>query len=302
MHRHILILRPGAIGDTLLTFPLLRALKDEQTRITFVSNPAVLPLASMFGLADAVFDFGAVEWSTLFSQAGIHPPFLRDIMQHTDRAICWLRDPDAVVQHNLSTAGIQDIIIAPGRPTEASGLHIVTYLAQTIGMILTEQERFQAFSSGPLDAAQGVALHPGSGGASKCWPIAHFAEVIQGLWQQSISVLLLAGPADTERLSALLQLIGTPPTPPLLKTLVNAPLVEVAEHLRHCKAYLSNDSGITHLAAMLSIPTLVLFGPSNPTMWRPVGPDVQVLYEPELKNLPAKIVKGVLIDRYCLLT
>ena len=294
----ILIVRPGAIGDTLLTFPLLRALKtrNEQTHITFVSNPAVLPLASMFGLADAVFDFGAVEWSELFSQSGIRSPFLQDIMQHTNRAICWLRDPDEIVQRNLYATGVQDIIIAPGRPSEASGLHIVAYLAQTLGITFTEQKRSQAFSSGPLNDTQRVAIHPGSGGASKCWPLSRFAEFIIALWQQSIPVLLLAGPAETERLSALLQLIGPTPTPALLETVVNAPLVEVAEHLRHCNVYLGNDSGITHLAAMLGIPTVVLFGPSSPTLWRPVGPYVQVVYEPELKNLLVDVVLNAIMS------
>ncbi len=293
----ILIVRPGAIGDTLLTFPLLRALKtrNEQIHITFVSNPTVLPLASMFGLADAVFDYGAAEWSELFSQSGIRSPFLQDIMKHTNRAICWLRDPDEIVQRNLYAASVRDVTVVPGRPTETSGLNIVTYLAQTLGITLTEQELSQTFSSGRLNNAQGIAIHPGSGGASKCWPLARFAEVIIALWQQSIPVLLLAGPADMERLSALIQLIGTPPTPALLKTVVNAPLIEVAGHLRHRNVYLGNDSGITHLAAMLGIPTVVLFGPSSPTLWKPVGPYVQVLYEPELKNLSVEAVLNTIM-------
>lgn len=297
MTTRILILRPGAIGDTLLAFPLLQALKthNQQTHITLVSNPVVLPLASMFGLADAVYDYSAVEWSELFSQSGVRTPFLRDLMKSTTRAICWLRDPDKIVQHNLASVGIQDIVIAPGRPLETSELHIVTYLAQTIGITLTEQERLQAFSPGPLKDAQGIAIHPGSGGTSKCWPLTHFAEVIKTLWKKNVPVLLLAGPADTERLSTLLQLIGNPPAPALLRTVVNAPLVEVAEHLQQYTIYLGNDSGITHLAAMLGIPTIVLFGPSSPTMWKPIGPDVQVMYEHELKNLSVEVVLDTII-------
>ncbi len=296
MTTHILILRPGAIGDTLLTFPILRALKTRngQTHITFVSNPAVLPLASMFRLADSVFNYGALEWSELFSQSGVRSALMRDIIQNMDRAICWIRDPDGIVQHNLQIAGIQDIIIAPGRPTEASDLHIVTYLANTLGIRLTEQERSQPFSSGPLHDAPGVALHPGSGGAFKCWPIAHFAEVITTLWQQGTPVLLLAGPADTERLYKLTQLIGTAPSPKLLKILVNAPLIEVTTQLQHYSVYLGNDSGITHLAAMLGLPTVVLFGPSSPTLWKPIGPHVQVLFEPELENIQVKQVIDML--------
>ncbi len=297
MKTHILILRPGAIGDTLLTFPILRALKarSEQTHITFVSNPLVLPLASSFGLADAVFDYGALEWSELFSQSGIRSPFMQNILHHTNRAICWIRDPDKIVQHNLHSVGIQDVTVAPGRPLEGSNMHIVTYLAHTIGITLTERERSHTFSSGPHNNAQGVALHPGSGGASKCWPVEHFAQVIKALWQQNIPVLLLAGPADTERLVTLLQLIGNPPMPSLLKPLVNAPLIEIASHLQHCKAYLGNDSGITHLAAMLGIPTVVLFGPTNPNIWKPIGPDVCVLYEPDLKHVSVKVVLHTII-------
>ena len=292
MKTHILILRPGAIGDAVLTFPLLRAMKtrNEQTHITFVSNSAVLPLATHFGLADAVFDYGAIEWSKLFSQSGIRSVFMQKIVQRTHRAICWLRDPDGIVQHNLHVAGILDVIIAPGRPSPPNEMHIITYLAATIGMTLNEQERSQAFSSGPYNDAQGIAIHPGSGGVSKCWPVEYFAETIKTLWQQNTPVLLLAGMADAERLTALLRLIETPPTPSLLEIIVNYPLLEVAEYLRQCKAYLGNDSGITHLAAMLGIPTVALFGPSNPNVWRPVGLHVQVIYEPELKDLAVDVV------------
>lgn len=297
MATRILVIRPGAIGDTLLTFPLLRAFKTRtrDIRITFVSNPAVLPLAQKFGLADAVFDYGALEWSELFSQNGIRSAFMQGILRRTNRSICWLRDPDEIVQHNLSANGIVDVTIAPGRPTEPSGVHIVTYLAQTIGMTLTKQERSQAFASGSADDAQEVAIHPGSGGAAKCWPITHFAAIIKELWQQAIPVLLLAGLADTERLSALLKLISSPPTPSLLKIVVNYPLVEVAEHLQHCKGYLGNDSGITHLAAMLGLPTVVLFGPSNPIVWRPVGPNVHVLHKPMLEHLSVEVVLYTLL-------
>ncbi|GAC1353902.1 MAG: glycosyltransferase family 9 protein [Ktedonobacteraceae bacterium] len=293
MDKHLLIIRPGAIGDTLLTFPLLRALKTRNTQlhITFVSNPTVLPLAQKFGLADTGFDYGASAWSELFSQAGIHSAFMQGIVQHTHRAICWLRDPDAIVRHNLYAAGVADVTVAPGRPTEGSETHVVTYLAQTLDMTLTEQERSQMFGSGPVSNAQGIAIHPGSGGAAKCWPVTHFAAVIRALWQHQIPVLLLAGPADTERFSMLMQLIMSPPTPLLLKLVVDAPLVEVAERLQHCEGYLGNDSGMTHLAAMLGLPTIVLFGPSNPIVWRPVGPDVHILHEPNLENI---LVESVL--------
>ena len=310
MSETLLIIRPGAIGDTLLAFPILRTLKKQkQARITFVSNPAVLPLASAFELADVVFDYGALVWSELFSPSGIRSPLLLDILQQTNSVICWLRDADGIVEHNLRQAGITRIRIAPGRPAETSNMHIVEYLARTLGMMLTndvlqtmprtDDEGIQLLEQGhptniSSNSVRTVAIHPGSGSAAKCWPIEHFASVITKLWQHHIPVLLLAGPADTERLDTLLALIGVPPASSLLEIMTDAPLLAVATRLKNCSAYLGNDSGITHLAAMLGVPTLALFGPSNPNVWRPVGTHVQVLYNSKLESIRVETVLDIL--------
>ena len=140
-----------------------------------------------------------------------------------------------------------------------------------------------------------VAIHPGSGAAEKCWPISHFAEVIKRLWEQGHSVLLLSGPADIERMHDLLKHLSYPPISEMFKLLTNAPLLDVAHQLQHCRCYLGNDSGITHLAAMLGIPTIAIFGPTDPQVWRPVGPCVKVIHEPKLEDLSEdNVLKAVL--------
>jgi len=161
-------------------------------------------------------------------------------------------------------------------------------------LTLAEQEMTHPFLSRPSNTTRTVAIHPGSGGAAKCWLIESFVNVITELWRRQIPVLLLTGPADTERLATLLELIAMPPTPSLLKIMSNAPLVDVAEQLKDCSAYLGNDSGITHLAAMLGLPTIALFGPSNLNVWKPVGPLVQVAYNPELENIRVEVVLDML--------
>src|SRR5258708_19693431 len=104
------------------------------------------------------------------------------------------------------------------------------------------------------------------------------AAVTEGLWQKSGGVVLVGGQADTEGVRDLINLVATPPRPEMFKTLTNEPLLEVARHLQPCRCYLGNDSGITHLAAMLGVPTVALFGPSDPAVWEPVGPCTKVLY------------------------
>lgn len=287
---HILIIRPGAIGDTLLTFPVIEALKAhyQDPHVTLVSNPAVLPLAQAWHIADEVANYGDTQWSELFSTAGICSPIMHSVLQRITLAICWLRDPDGVVKRNLLAAGIQHEIVAPGRPPQGARRHIVEYLAQTVGIAIavSTPPRLPPLYASNLNAnPMFIAIHPGSGGASKCWPVSHFAAVIKALWVRHVPVLLLAGPADTGRVTALLQQLPSPPQASLLNVVIDAPLLHVAELLQGCKGYLGNDSGITHLAALLNVPTLALFGPSDPAVWRPLGASVRILHEPVLENL-----------------
>src|SRR5437764_6315360 len=233
---HIVIIRPGAIGDALLTFPVLQILRKHYTdaHITLVSNAQVLPLALAFGIAEEVFDFQDIQWSELFSTDGIRTPFIQDLLGQTDLAICWLRDPDGIIEHNLKTTGIKQIIIAPGRPTEGERVHIVDYLSLTVGLTpagarFIEPSSWSTINSDYKDTKnQYVAIHPGSGAEQKCWPVSHFAVIIERLWKQNRPVLLLEGPADTERVRDLLHHFSSPPSPEMLKLLTNAPLLEVA--------------------------------------------------------------------------
>jgi len=307
---HILIIRPGAIGDTLLTFPVIQALRAQydDPRIIFVGNAAVLPLALAFGLVEEVADYGDLRWSELFSAEGIHTPELRKQLQQTELAICWLRDPDGMVEHNLRLAGVKRVIIAPGRPPEGRRIHVVDYLAETVAVRGVRWNLvYRVHVREPILLARGrdksdpydryIAIHPGSGGAQKCWPAASFVTVIEHLWHRGYSILLLAGPADHERVSCIQSSLSSPPKARMLDVLIDAPLVVVAEHLQQCSCYLGNDSGITHLAAMLGIPTITLFGPSDPAMWRPLGPHVEVIQERALEQLPVNMVIESILRR-----
>ena len=287
-----LVIRPGAIGDSLLAFPIIQALRERATapRVTFVSNAAVLPLAQDAGLAEEVADYSSALWSELFSTTGIRTPALRELLQRVDSAICWLHDADGIVRRNLQACGIEHIVIAPGRPVAESGVYIVDYLARTIWstdppLLTPSAPILPAYSEQRSAAPTRIAIHPGSGGAYKCWPVAHFATVIGALWRRGIPVLLLAGPADAEILADLLAYLPTPSDPALLTIVRNAPLRSVAREIQQCRGYLGNDSGITHLAALCGVSTIVLFGPTSPAIWRPYGSSVRVLPERELGNL-----------------
>ena len=41
--------------------------------------------------------------------------------------------------------------------------------------------------------------------------------------------------------------------------------------------FIGNDSGVSHLAAFMGLPTVAIFGPSDPDRWKPVGPSVDIV-------------------------
>jgi heptosyltransferase-3 len=64
--------------------------------------------------------------------------------------------------------------------------------------------------------------------------------------------------------------------------------------LRRCRFFVGNDSGITHLAGYLGIPTLALFGPTDFRIWGPVGRRVEILWKPELADISLEEVRKFL--------
>jgi len=51
----------------------------------------------------------------------------------------------------------------------------------------------------------------------------------------------------------------------------------VAALIARCACYVGNDSGISHVAAGLGVPTVAVFGPTDPAVWGPHGPTVRVV-------------------------
>jgi len=292
---NILVIRPGAIGDALLSFPTLHALRAKYgaKRITFVSNASVLSLAQAWKLADEVADFEQTCWSELFSTTGVRDAELRAMLAATDMAICWLSDSDHLVEKNLRQAGVKKIITAPGRPPEHSFAHVAEYLASTVKIPAKQVRAWHPTLAGAPKAGRTVAIHPGSGSERKNWPLASFVEIIKSLWQEKYEVLLLAGAAEEQMLAYLQKHLAPPPG--LYRTLVNAPLLEIVQQLRRCRGYLGNDSGITHLAAMLGVPIVALFGPGSRTSnWEPIGGHVGIIQQPDLNFLTPFVVMAMI--------
>ncbi len=123
------------------------------------------------------------------------------------------------------------------------------------------------------------ALHPGAGKAQNVWPADRFAAVARVAVAAGHRVLVLHGPADGPALAALQEALGglwgrdvaaAPPCP----VGVAAALLERADR------FLCNDTGIMHVAGALPVPTLALFGPTDPALWKPPAAAVVAMKSP----------------------
>ena len=129
-----------------------------------------------------------------------------------------------------------------------------------------------------------LALHPGSGSERKNWPEAKWAELLQHLADATdLELLVVGGEAEGERLQRLAAALP----PARAQVAQSLPLAELARRLAGCRAFVGHDSGISHLAAAVGLPCLVLWGDTVEEIWRPPSDGVRVLRHPDgLARLP----------------
>jgi ADP-heptose:LPS heptosyltransferase len=104
-------------------------------------------------------------------------------------------------------------------------------------------------------------IHPGSGSPKKNWPF--YEELIA-------------------------RLPGSRPLPQ------NLPLSDVLRFLCKVRAFIGNDSGITHLAVYSGCPTLAFFGPTDPRIWGPIGRRVRIIWKSKLEDISVDEVLKVI--------
>jgi len=111
-----------------------------------------------------------------------------------------------------------------------------------------------------------VALLPGSHGmAEKRYPSERWAAVARELVQRGARTVIVPGPGE-EELGSLIAWAGGARLAPAVW-----PLAVVAAFLAACDGAAGNDSGLTHLAAVVGCPTVAVFGPTDPERTAPVG-------------------------------
>ncbi len=290
--RRILIIRTGAVGDCVLTAPVLTSLRQSYADISIelLGNRDYLsPLVSV-GLADASHSIDRPGFSKMFFPQEEIPSDLGAFFGSYDAVLSFVPDPERTFSHNLLSLGIPLILRGTPKPDSGKRIHITRHLmlalkpldidtSLTIPFFTLPPSELSAASKPYLTdieemSAPPIALHPGSGGRDKCWPAASFAELVSAISEKGCNIVLTSGPADDDAIEALHQHLGN--TMP--RVLRHIPLRDLGCILGKCAGFIGNDTGITHLAAATGIPTIALFGPTDPAVWGPRGRTVRILW------------------------
>jgi heptosyltransferase-3 len=288
--KKILIIHSGGIGDLLLALPAMRIF-----RRAFLASSLEM-LGRPDRLALVAHDLGAATLHSI-DQAGMAyfyaddadlPPRLGSFFSSFGVALLFGKTGGEILAGNLRRAGVGRVLFLPSFPPEGMKVQASNFLMEALKGEGIEGERAFFPLEVPEDAqrvaedflaGQGIqeggrilAIHPGSGRPAKNWRPHNFARVAD--WAEDRArILLIAGPAEDgvkEVRRALKR------ADPLLAD--NLPLIHLAALLKKSRAFLGNDSGITHLAASLAVPTVALFGPTDPAVWGPWFPAVRILH------------------------
>lgn len=296
----ILVIRGGAIGDFILTLPVLSALRQHfpNVRLEVLGYPHIAQIAVAGGLADDVRSIDARPLAGFFARGAILDPALQDYFASFAIIISYLYDPDRIFETNVRRSCKGQFVAGLHRPSESQNQHATAAFLEPLKRlaIFDPHPAPRLVLEGRTAPALGsncIAIHPGSGSEKKNWPLQKWIELARRLLDQSDRrLLVVGGEADAARIDGLNKALPEH----RIEVAFNVPLSALAARIADCSLFIGHDSGITHLAAALGVPVIALWGETSEAIWGPRGDHVVVIRSPAgLKNLEVDAVLQAVI-------
>jgi ADP-heptose:LPS heptosyltransferase len=277
--KNLLIIHHGALGDVVVTFPVIIRLKKVYAQIDMLCQVKLGKLAQSLHVVDTFLPLETSAFASLFTDT---------LDQRVKSLLCSYEDVllfsnSTQLDATISNTTGRSVYRIPPRPAATSSIHITDHVLS----LLAPYDRFASIDTtsrsllsprnhpdrrdrqyDPLK----VVLHPGSGSWKKCWPLTHFIKLAWLLSAKGNRVQFVLGPAE-QAFDKMLREQGG------LKSDIHKTddLSRLTTILKTAGGYVGNDSGVSHLAAFLGLPTVVVFGPSDPMRWRPTGRSVRIM-------------------------
>jgi heptosyltransferase-3 len=264
----VLLIFPGSLGDLLLLVPAAAALVRHGRQVELSVQRALQGLASRMlpGPAGPAVDGAAM--SSLFT--AVPAPAVA----------AWLAGAD-LVHSWLGAAGAATVLEGARRELGVRAVH--RHAVERDDALLHASAAYAAALEvgGPLrmpllaldpgewadwwraPATARLLIHPGAGSAGKRWSASGFRLVADRWRAAGGEVAILLGPAEED--------MATVWRAADHRVAAGLGMLEAAALIASAPRYLGNDSGMSHLAGALGRTGVVLFGPTRPERWWPLG-------------------------------
>ena len=289
LRRNVLIFHSAALGDFVLTWPFAMALGRiyPQSRIVYVTGRGKGLLAERALRLESADGEGG--WHQLFAGEGELPERAGKLLAGA-HAVYAFAKPNPVWESNVRRLNpAANVVVIDVPVDDPKPGHWTERLLERLSPQRPEREAtrqmLRSVAERGIGLARrgggGVVLHPGSGSPDKCWPIDRFIELAGRLRTTGRPVRFLVGDVERDRWSTdNLRRLST-----AADVRHPATLVDLLTELTTADAFVGNDSGPTHLAGIVGVPTVAVFGPTDPARWHPLGPTVQTLRRQPLGEL-----------------
>ena len=282
----LMALRRGGLGDLLFALPAVRLLRMSlpEARITLVARPIFGRLFLDSGIVDAVADADDFRWAALAGADGLPKRLIADPAE-IDLAAGWFHSPSAAVFERGAAglwpgARILTVSADPsaGRPLSVSFFEGTAAGLRNLGLPSAPFEscaflpRPPGLTGVPALGRPYAVVHPGAGSRLKRWPGGRFQQAVRSLAASGLSGAVVLGEAESSLKAEWIARV----LPPGWLLLDRPAVPELAALLSGASLYLGNDSGVTHLAAVLGVPGAAVFREEFAGAWHPGGKIAQV--------------------------
>jgi hypothetical protein len=251
-----LLIRPGGIGDCITCFPVMEWLRADYTEVWVPGM--VVPLIQFTNQVRSIAGTGL----DLVGIDGVKAPaILRETLASFDEIVSWYGS-NRTEFHKAARELNERWRFLPALPPKESAQHVTDFHAAQVGAPLGMMPHIDVSR---MPRCKTIVIHPFSGGRVKNWPLANFRALASRL---PFPIEWTAGPEELL---------------PEARRFDN--LLELAEWIGGASLYIGNDSGITHLAAAVGIPSVGLYNAANTKVWSARGERVKCVVRSSLEEI-----------------
>jgi ADP-heptose:LPS heptosyltransferase len=296
--RSILVIHQGALGDFILALPTLRALFKAfpEAKSVIMGYPRILELVEKRFYADEILSADQRGMASFFMPEGPLDFDLSRLFGEFQLIVVFGKDERSALVGNLKRVCSGQILHINSFPPPAERIHLTDHLTRQFKgydfavedlyprLYLTDADQNRSKnllgrkSLPEEEKSKVIILHPGSGSKKKVWPVGRFVDIVRHLQNHCGSrILIVLGPAEKPEVQKVFEGIERDEGPVGPTLLSGLSLLDLASVMKGCSLFIGNDSGISHMAAALGLPTVAIFGPTDPCVWSPRGEKVAVV-------------------------